>query len=120
MLRIHTGIVIVESPSNVTVFTNQTAVFTCEIHGDFIYQYWRMNETAFDSLPRKMREDMILTQKTVGENEELNLTISGRAEYNGTTVQCVVGGGEGKRESEYAILNIQGIYCYVLVHMYLP
>ena len=101
---------VVESPSDVTVFLHQTAEFSCKINGGSIYQYWRMNGTAYHLLPSDIRDDLDTDLETVGDNEVFILTIPGRAVYNGTRVQCVVGGGGDERESEIATLNIQGIY----------
>ena len=116
---------VVESPSDVTVFLHQTAEFTCEIHGAFSYQYWRVNGTDYNSLSSEIRDDVVITQATVGDIEAFILTIPGRVEYNGTRVQCVVGGGGGETESEIATLNIQGTYysepidVYTLYMMYI-
>ena len=94
-----------------TVFINQTAEFTCGVHRPFSYQYWRVNGTDLNRLPSDIRDDVVITQNTVGDNEVFILTITARAEYNGTRVQCVTGGGGDERESENATLNIQGINC---------
>ena len=113
---------IAESPSDVTVFINQTAVFTCVIHGPFSYQYWRVNGTDLNRLPSDILDDLVITQVTVGGDEEFILTITGKAEYNGTRVQCVTGGGGDERESENATLNIEGIsffYCSAKLHVYI-
>ena len=83
-------------------------MFTCGINGAFIYQYWRLNGTVYNLLSPEIRNDIDADQETVGGNEELILTIPGRVQYNGTRMQCVVGGGEGERESENVTLNIQG------------
>ena len=95
------------------------------IHGAFSYQYWRVNGTDFNRLPSDIRADVVITQETVGDSEEYSLTITGRAEYNGTRVQCVTGGGGDERESENATLNIQGIirdivcalHAYTIMHL---
>ena len=93
---------IIESPSNVTVFINKTAVFTCVIHGPY---YWRVNGTSLGRLPSDISDDLGTYQET-DDNEKIILTIPGRAEYNGTRVQCVVVGGN---DSENVTLTIQGI-----------
>ena len=98
-----------ESPRDATVFLQQTKVFTCMIRGAVSYQYWRVNGTAYNHLPPEIRADLDSDQVTVGESEEYTLTIPGRAEYNGTRIQCVIGGEGGERESENATLKIQGI-----------
>ena len=93
-------------------------MFTCVIHGAPLYQYWRVNGTAFNHLPSDIRDNIKTTQMTVS-NEEYTLTIPGRVEYNGTRVQCVVGIESGEEESENSTLNIQGIYNIMLPGMYI-
>ena len=78
-------------------------------HGIPLYLYWRVNGIAINRLPSDIRDDLVITQVRDGDNEVFTLTITGKAEYNGTRVQCVVGGGGVERESENATLNIQGI-----------
>ena len=61
---------------------------------------------------------------TVGGNVEFTLTILGRAEYNGTSVQFVAEyGGEEKTgvvfESQTATLTIQGVYKYIYIYIYI-
>ena len=95
------------------------------IHRPFSYQYWRVNGTDLNSLPSDIRDDLDTDQETVGEDEEFILTITGRAEYNGTRVQCVTGRGGDERVSDVATLNIQGIihdivcalYAYTTMHL---
>ena len=99
---------IVESPSDTTVFLDHTAVFTCETRGA-LYGYWRVNGTAYNDLPPALRADLDPDRETVGENEVYTLTILGRAEYNGTVVQCVAGDARGGFvESANATLRVQG------------
>ena len=101
---------IAESPSDVTIFINQTAVFTCVTHGAPLYLYWRVNGIAYSSLPSDIRNDLDTDQVTVGDSEVFILIIPGRAEYNGTRVQCVAGDEGGETMSAIATLNIQGKY----------
>ena len=99
---------IVEPPSNTIVFLDHTAVFVCVTRGAD-YTFWRVNGTAYNNLPPALRDDLDTGQDTVGENEVYTLTIRGRAEYNGTVVQCVAGDvGGGSIESTNATLMIQG------------
>ena len=105
---VFTGITV--SPKDVTVLPHRMAVFTCVISGAPTYMYWRVNGTSFDSLPSDLRDDLDKIQTTVGNNEQSNLTILGRVEYNNTTVQCVAGFGRIERESENAMLTVQGKY----------
>ena len=101
---------IAESPRDTTVFINQTAVFICVTHGTPLYLYWRVNGTAYTHLPSDIRDDLVSFHAIVVDTADpvLVLTITGRAEYNGTRVQCVAGGEGVERESENATLNIQG------------
>ena len=96
------------SPSDTTVLLNHTAVFTCETRGA-LYGYWRVNGTAYNSLPPALRDDLDPDRETVGENEVYTLFIPGRAEYNETVVQCVAGdAGGGSIESANVTLKVQG------------
>ena len=88
-------------------------MFTCVVHGAPLYQYWRVNGTPFGSLQSDIRDNIKITQVTVGGDEEFTLKISGKAEYNGTRVQCVVVEEGGQKESENSTLSIQGIYIYL-------
>ena len=99
-----------EYPSDTTVFINQTAAFTCVIHGAPLHQYWRVNGTPFGDLPSDIRDNMKTTQMTVGGDEKFTLIILGKAEYNETRVQCVVEDEGGQKESENSTLSIQGIH----------
>ena len=68
-----------------------------------------MNGTAYNNLPPALRDDLDADLETVGGNNVFTLTIPGRAEYNETVVQCVVGdAGGGAIESANATLMIQG------------
>ena len=103
-----TDMYIAESPSDLTVYINQTAKFTCVINGTLSHWYWRVNGTSFNRLPSDVRTDMYPTQMTVGDTEEHSLNIPGKPEYNGTRVQCVAHYEGGDAESENATLMIQG------------
>ena len=97
------------SSSDTTVFLNHTAVFTCETRGA-LYGYWRVNGTAYNSLPPELRDDLDPDRETVGEHEVYTLSIPGRAEYNETVLQCVAGRdvGGGSIESANVTLKVQG------------
>ena len=71
-----------------------------------------MNGTGLSSLPFEIRDDLDTDQDIVGDGEVFILTIPGRAEYNGTRVQCVVRGGDGSRESE--IIQISALKIQVI------
>ena len=86
-------------------------MFTCVTHGAPTYVYWRVNGLSFLHLSSEIRNDIVLTETTVGENEQFTLTILSRAEYNGTRFQCVAGDRGIEKESKNASLNIQGISC---------
>ena len=91
---------ILHGPENTTVFLDQSAVFSCETRGGVTS--WFINGTLRRNLPHEVRND-IKFSKT-----KKNLTISARAKYNGTIVQCVILGDGSSAESENATLQIQG------------
>lgn len=71
--------------------------------------HWRLNETNLRDLPSAVRADVEDAADQNGVFHFLALGIVGRVEYNGTRVQCVIGsGGNTLKESEVAILRIQG------------
>ena len=90
------------------MFTESKAEFTCGTRNVPAFS-WRVNGTFLSQLDPSLRADLDPDQETVGDIELYTLTITARAEYNGTVVQCVVSvpGGEF-RESENATLMIQG------------
>ena len=102
---------IFQSPQNTTVFQDQMpAVFECEVNGEFAG--WRVNATPFNSLSPEIRGDLDTDRELSDEgNELLTLTIPGRAEYNGTTVQCITGmiGVGDVIESDSATMKVQGM-----------
>ena len=86
------------------------AVFECEVNGEFAG--WRANATPYNSLPTEIREDLDTDRELSDEGNEVTiLIIPGRAEYNGTTVQCLTGiiGGDAILESETATMKVQGM-----------
>ena len=87
---------------NQVVFLGKEATFGCLSRDDTAL--WRVNDI---DLPSELFPDLV-TDETVSASIYLfALTIPGRAEYNGTRVQCVTGGGE---RSNTALLEIQGMY----------
>ena len=95
-------------PESVVVFTESEAEFTCETRNAPFFS-WRVNGTFLSQLDPSLRADLDSDQETVGDSDWHTLTITARAGYNGTVVQCVaaVPGGEF-RESGNATLKIQG------------
>ena len=90
-----------------TVFLNQSAVFTCE--ADDGLPGWKINGTLQGDLPPAVGSDLKFVTMTAGTTL-LKLTIPARAEYNNTRVQCLTGiFGGSSAESETAILKVQGI-----------
>lgn len=91
------------------VFVNQPANFTCE--ADDGTTNWKINGTPVNSLSSDMRADMkpSLTHNEKG-NTVSTLTISAKAEYNGTTVQCIIFNDDNiiSDQSESVTLTIQG------------
>ena len=99
---------ILEHPENTTVFLNQTAVFRCEVTGGDVS--WRVNGKPTTELTSIAPDDLDIVFEN--GNPLVILTIIARAEYNGTTVQCLVNSGFSDR-SENASLRIQGENCDV-------
>ena len=85
-------------------------MFTCETVGDAAT--WRVNGILLRRLPPEIRSDLVDSETNTDEGTVMEeLTIPGRAQYNGTRVQCLVGElGGSSDESENATLMIQGIY----------
>ena len=101
---------ILQAPENVTVFLGQSAVFTCQTDGGL--SGWRINGTLLEDLPPEIVSDLDISESNTAEGSRVEvLTISARAKYNGTRVQCLVLGFGGSAESENAILKIQGSVC---------
>ena len=82
---------------------NQPAVFPCITTSDSIT--WRVNGTNYSDLPPEIRSDLVSSQAMTAGVHLFTLTIPGRAEYNGTTVQCVTG---HPVENENVTLRVQG------------
>ena len=105
----HTSILsseILEPPKNTTVFLNQTAEFRCEFSGDHVS--WRVNGKPRSELTSVSRDDLNTELVDSKNRNPLEiLTIKARAEYNGTTFQCLVNSGFSDR-SENVSLSIQG------------
>ena len=100
---------ILNTPESMTVFLNQSAVFTCETDGSL--STWRINGILPGDLPPAVGSDLELST-TITDNGTilLTLTILARAEYNNTRVQCLTGTFGGPSvESETVILKVQGI-----------
>ena len=91
------------------MFTDSTAEFTCGSRNAPSFA-WRVNGTFLSQLDPSLRADLDTDQETVGDIDRHTVTITARAEYNGTVVQGVasVPGGEF-RESRNATLMNQGI-----------
>ena len=99
-------------PSSVTVFSGNTAVFTCQTRNDH-YAFWRLNGMILNdynvNLPPLMDVDTYQERVRKGVTSHI-LTITTRTEYHGLVFQCVVGvsGGGPEVESENATLMVQG------------
>ena len=94
-------------PKPQTVFLNHTGKFTCDaINIDFTF--WRVNGTNIRDIHVEV-DGLKSTQRS--GNAPSTLTLTARADYNGTTVQCVT--ADAGRvpvlvESENVTLTIQG------------
>ena len=97
---------ILEAPKNTTVFQNQIAEFRCEVTGGHVS--WNVNGKPATEQTSVARDDLD-TELVDSENGNplVKLTIIARAEYNGTTVQCLVNSGFSD-QSENVSLRIQG------------
>ena len=78
---------------------------------------WRVNDTAIDDLPIEIQDELETDSVTSAGFDFFTLSIPGRVEYNGTTVQCVSNGrnGPGVVESKTAHLTIQGVVSKMLL-----
>ena len=102
----YSSIVIRHGPSDVTVFLDDEALFTCLIEGGYIS--WRVNETDSNDLTNAIQSDLTTHNTSASGFYLFALTIRGRAEYNRTRIQCVTGSQDSN--SEMAFLSIQGIH----------
>ena len=102
--------VIVNHPVDRTVFLNDAALFTCLTDIDYT-AHWRLNETDHDDLPSQLLHDLIINSESTTEFFGVfSLTITARAEYNGTRVQCVAESDDGHSVvSDTATLTTQGM-----------
>ena len=79
-------------------------MFSCDASGSD-FTFWRVNGTSISYLDIEIKH-----QQRSGSGLSI-LTITARALYNGTKVQCVTGRFSGVVvESENATLTIQGIH----------
>ena len=98
------SVVILEHPSDKTVFLDDSAFFSCFTRGGSS-TYWKLNGTDYDDLPSEIRDDLATSNGSTSLSDFIDLTIIARAEYNETRVQCVV---EDSIISDAATLYIQG------------
>ena len=103
---------IVAPPSSVTVYSGNTAKFTCHTTNDD-YAYWKLNGMALNQYNGTVppRVDVDTDQDTVASYKMMYiLTIIARPEYHGLVFQCVAGvsGGGPEVESKNATLMVQG------------
>ena len=91
------------------MFLNQTAEFRCEFSGGDVS--WRVNGKPRSELTSIPRDDLDTKLVDSENGNPLDiLTIIARAEYDGTTVQCLVY-GDNSDQSENVSLRIQGGNC---------
>ena len=104
---LYTPTEIIKHPQNTLVDLERAAIFTCETNGGDI-TVWRVNGDS--EIPSEMAKDVGTDREIVGDNTLLTLSITAKAVYNGTTIQCVTGDiGGGVVESEIVTLEIRGI-----------
>ena len=84
------------------------ARFECEVKGDLAA--WKVNGTLVDALPFEIRSNMTTSQRVSDRGFSLlSLSITSRAEYNMTTVQCVARDSDGNtNQSSIVFMYIQG------------
>ena len=102
-----------------TVFLNQSAVFTCLTTGP---SGWMIDGTLSEDLPLAVHRDLEFSSTGTDEGKTLSkLIIPATAKYNDTRVQCLVikfGGTSAK--SETVILKVQGTtITYIQFHNFL-
>ena len=91
---------------NIIMFQDWTATFTCEVsHG---FTSWAVNGKPRAELSPQLQRDVHTSSETESRNPQFTLTIKARAEYNGTTVQCLLFGNGFYDQSDTASLIIQG------------
>ena len=96
-------------PTDRTVFLDDDAFFLCLTRGSSS-SYWRLNGIDYNVLSSDVQDDLIVSSSSSAQSELLDLTITARAEYNETRVQCVIESNDGDSiVSDTATLYIQGI-----------
>ena len=91
------------------MFLDDDAFFFCVTRGSSS-SHWRLNGTDYNNLSSDVQDDLIISSSSSALSETLDLTITARAEYNGTIIQCGVENNDGDSVvSNNATLYIQGI-----------
>ena len=95
-------------PKKTSVFLGSPARFECEVKGGLAA--WKVNGTLVDALPFEIRSNVTVSQRVSDRRFSLlSLSITGRAEYNMTTVQCVARDSDGNtNQSSIVFMYIQG------------
>ena len=110
---------VVTPPSSVTIFSGNTAEFTCHVRNAH-YATWRLNGTIVGehNTTNDLRYDANAHQKgTIVSGVSTILTIKAKPKYTGLVIQCVTGDRQGTTEvtSDNATLMVQGIVWLRLV-----
>ena len=100
---------ILDGPKDITVFPNHEAVFHCFTR-DVSSINWMINDTDLDDIPSTLRDDLIPDSSRNQGFQLFTLNITGRVEYNGTRIRCVIAGND---ENTTATLYIQGIHTFL-------
>ena len=102
---------ILQHPENVTVFLNQSAVFTCVTRGGI--SYWIVNGIPTESGTR----DDFNVSPTINDdgNLSLKLTVQAKKQHNRTIIQCGVVWYGVSVNSTNATLLIQGIHTVCII-----
>ena len=101
--------VIVVHPKDRTVFLGDDGYFAC-LTQDSSTTQWRLNDTDYDDLPLQLLEDLLYYSAPEFAGQQLiDITITAKAKYNGTRLQCVAESEDGYLVvSKNATLIIQG------------
>ena len=98
-------------PTDRTVFLDDGngAFFSCRMQ-DGSSSHWRLNGTDYNDLSSDVLDDVVTSSGSSGLAELIELTITARAKYNETRVECVIENNDGDSVvSDNATLYIQGI-----------
>ena len=100
---------ILNAPMNITVFENQSAVFTCEANGSYIG--WRVQGIIVQGVLSELYDDIIVSSMNIlsVSNTMQEMVFPAKTQYNEVRIHCLTWNlGGSLAESDTALLNIQG------------